>query len=74
MLNEPLLQKADQLINLMAGTIDAAKRQELLSELRDRHSEASMVLKAIHSLARAQIDLAKIPGLEEIARMENRGK
>jgi hypothetical protein len=67
-----LADKLDQLFALMGGTLDAATAEKLRAELRDPSSVAARLLEAIREVARAEIDLARIPGMEEIARFETR--
>jgi hypothetical protein len=63
-------EKADEIIGLMAGTLDQATKRDLIADLRDPASEASQLVEAIQRLARAKIDISRIPGMEEIAREE----
>lgn len=60
------------LIGLYADSLDEQRRRELVEELRDPHSPVATGLAEIRRIARSEIDIAKIPGLEEIAAWEAR--
>ncbi len=60
------------LMALYAGSLHDPRRRELIEELHDPHSEAAQVAAEIRRIARSEIDLAKIPGLEEVAAWEAR--
>jgi hypothetical protein len=62
----------DDLMALYAGSLDDPRRRELVQELHDPQSEAARAAAEIRRIARSEIDLAKIPGLEEIAAWEAR--
>jgi len=61
-----------ELMALYAGSLDDPRRRELVEQLHDPHSEAARAAAEIRRIARSKIDLAKIPGLEEIAALEGR--
>ncbi len=62
----------NDLMALYAGSLPDPRRRELLEALRDPHSDVAQAAAEIRRIARSQINLAKIPGLEEIAAWEAR--
>ena len=62
----------DDLMALYADSLGPPRRRELVSQLREPQSEAAQALAEIQRIARSEIDVAKVPGLEEIAAWEVR--
>jgi hypothetical protein len=62
----------DDLMALYAGSLDDPRRRELVKELQDPQSAAAHAVAEIQRIARREIDVAKVPGLEEIAAWEAR--
>jgi hypothetical protein len=65
-------EKLDLILGLYGGTLEDSEQQRLLEELRDPQSEAAQIVDAIRVLARLKVDLHKIPGLQELAALEDR--
>jgi len=65
-------EKLDLILGLYGGTLEDDEQQRLLEELRDPQSEATQIVDAIRVLARLKVDLHKIPGLQELAALEDR--
>ncbi len=57
----------DDLMALYAGSLREPRRRELVRQLRDPRSDAAHALAEIQRIARSEIDVARVPGLEEIA-------
>ena len=62
----------DDIAGLYAGDLPADRAWELRRELQDPHSEAIQLVEEMQRIARSEIDLHTIPGLEEIAALEDR--
>jgi hypothetical protein len=62
----------DDLMALYTGSLAGPRRRDLVEELHDPESDAAQTLARIQQIARGQIDVTKIPGLEEIAAWEAR--
>jgi hypothetical protein len=65
-------EKLDLILGLYGGTLEDNDRQRLLEELRDPQSEAAQIVDAVRVLARLKVDVHKIPGLQELAALEDR--
>jgi hypothetical protein len=67
-------EKMDEILALYTGALDADQRRRVIEELQIADSEASHALQKLQRLARSEIDIAKIPGLEDIAAWEERSE
>lgn len=67
MLNE----KIDEALTFMAAKMGDMQRMRFVEELQDPTSLACFAVNEISRLARGQIDISRIPGLQEVARWEH---
>ena len=62
----------EDIVGLYADDLPPERRRQMLDEIRDPDSETTQALGDIRQLARSEIELHAIPGLEEIASLEDR--
>ena len=68
----PMQPDLEDIVRLFADDLPPERHRQMLDEIRDPDSETAQALNGIQRLARSQIDLHTIPGLEEIALLEDR--
>jgi len=59
-------------IGLYSGTLAPQRRAAMLEALRDPDSETGRKVTALRRIARTEIDLHRLPGMESIAELEDR--
>ena len=62
----------DDIAGFYAGELPAERSRALRRELQNPQSEATRLVAEMQRIARSEIDLHAIPGLEEIAALEDR--
>lgn len=62
----------EDVVGLYCDSLSPERKAALLTDLKNPDSEIARVLEQVRDMARADIDIGLIPGLEEIAAREAR--
>jgi hypothetical protein len=74
-MDDLIIEHGDDLIDLYAGRVEEPwKHAHMIQELQDPTSELSKTAEEIRRIARTNIDISKIPGLEEVTIFEEKEK